>query len=500
MDEKEKSALSRRKFLGSTAAVAAAAFAADQLLLPKDLHAVRTPGKWDREADVVVVGAGYAGLSAALEAFDAGSSVILIEKTPLVGGTSITANGFFNAVDPERQKKQNIQDSIDLHYKQMLASGDYLADPEKVRFMVENALSGLQWLEKMGVEFMPNVLGVRLHGPAKNGRGAAIINTLKTQAEQRKIPILLEYKLTGVVREKPLAGAVQGVEVEHRGKKLYFKAKKAVVLSTGGVSANVPLRSRYAPLLDAEVPTTNPPGSTGEAILAAEEEGADVVGMDYIETSFPCNYFTKKSGSVVNSGKDSAVFVNLNGERFVAEDAKQAEVNSAILLQPKKVLLWVADDRCAKSGNEAVTADMLKQGLCFKGDTLEDLAKVLKEKLGVSPEKFLATVKQYNELAAKGEDKQFHKTAANLKPIEKGPFFASPAQIGAHQTLGGLRTKGNSAQVLDRSGSAIPRLYAAGEVSGGTHGDNRIGGNGTAAAIVFGRLSGKNAAAEKPWA
>jgi len=352
----------------------------------------------------------------------------------------------------------------------------------------------------MGVEFVPKVFGTRGHAPANNGKGAAIVGALKAQVDKRKIPILLEYKLTGVVREKPLASAVQGVEVEHRGRKLYIKGKKAVVLASGGFSANVQMRSRYAPQLDAEIPTTNAPGATGEAILAAEDEGADVVAMDYIETAFPCNYFTKKSGSVVSSGKDSAIFVNLNGERFMAEDAKQADMNSAILLQPKKVLLWIADDRCQKSSNDAMTADMLKQNLCFKADTLEELAKVLKEKLGVPTDKFLASVKQYNEAASKGEDKQFHKAAANLKPIEKAPFFASPAQIGAHQTLGGLRTKGSTAQVLDREGKPIPRLYAAGEVSGGTHGDFRVGGNGTAAAIVFGRLSGKNAAAEKPLA
>jgi urocanate reductase len=503
MAKNEKSDLSRRKFLGSTAVVAAAAVAGDQLLFPKGVEAVRTPAKWDREADVVVVGTGYSGFTAALEAFDAGSKVILIEKAATVGGNSIIANGNYNAVDPERQKKQGIQDSTDLFYAQTLAYGDYFADPEKLRFLVDNAFSGLQWLEKMGVEFNPTVVGMpptlRTHPPAKNGRGAAIVSALKAQAEKRKIPVLLEYKLTGIVREKPLTGAVQGIEVEHRGKKLYIKAKKATVLATGGFSADVKLRSKYVPRLDADVLTTNNPGATGEAILAAQDEGADVVDMEFIETPFPCNPKTRKMGSVVNAGKDSAVFVNIKGERFVAEDAKQGDLNNALLQQPKRFLLWVADDRCAKAGNEAATADLLKQNLCFKGDTLEDLAKVLKEQFDVPPYKFLATVKQYNEFAAKGEDKQFRKAAAALKALEKGPFYASPAQVGVQHTMGGLRTKGSTAQVVDRSGNPISRLYAAGEVSGGTHGDNRIGGNGTAAAIVFGRLSGQKAAAEKPW-
>ncbi|MGA2990449.1 MAG: flavocytochrome c [Candidatus Korobacteraceae bacterium] len=485
-----------------TAAAAAGTMAADHLLLPEGLFAVRTPAKWDQETDVVVVGSGYAGLAAALEAFDAGSKVIVIEKQPIAGGNSIIANGNYNAVDPERQKKQGIEDSTDLFYKQAMAYGNNLADPEKLRFLVDNATPGLLWLEKMGVQFNPTVVGMpptpRTHPPAKNGRGAAIVAALKAQVEKRKIPIMLEYKLTGVVREKPHAGTVQGVEVEHRGKKLYFKAAKATVLATGGFGADVKLRSKYVHQMDADVPTVDQPGATGEAIVAAEQEGAVVVNMKFIETTL-CNFKTKKPGSLVNSGKDSAVFVNLGGKRFVAEDAKPAPLADAVIRQPKKMMLWVADDRCAKAGNEAATAGLLKENLCFKVDKLDDLAKVLQKEFGVPPDKFLATIKQYNESAAKGEDKH-GKAKAGLKPVEKAPFYASPVVPATIHTLGGLKTKGNTAQVLDKSGNPIPRLYAAGEVSGGTHGDARIGGNGTAAAVVFGRLSGQRAAAEKPWA
>jgi flavocytochrome c len=502
MVKEEKSGVSRRKFLGLTAA-AAGAVVADRLLLPEGLYAVRTPAKWDQETDVLVIGTGYAGLSAALEAFDAGSQVILIEKQPIVGGNSIIANGNYNAVDPERQKKQGIEDSTDLFYQQAMAYGDNLADPEKLRFMVDNALPGLQWLEKMGVQFNPTVGGMpgltpRAHAPVKNGRGAAIVAVLKSQVEKRKIPIMLEYKLTGVVREKPHAGAIQGVEVEHRGKKFYFKARKATILTTGGFGADVMLRSKYVHRMDADIPTIDQPGATGEAIVAAEQEGAAVVYMKFIETAL-CNYKTKKPGSLVNSGKDSAVFVNLGGKRFVAEDAKPALLTDAIIRQPQKLMLWVADDRCAKAGNEAVTAGLLKENLCFKADKLEELAKVLQNEFGVPPEKFLATLKRYNEAVAKGEDK-LGKAKASLKPVEKAPFFASPVVPGTSHTLGGLRTIGNTAQVLNRSGNPIPRLYAAGECSGGTHGNARIGGNGTAAAVVFGRLSGQKAAGEKPWA
>ncbi len=505
MSSEKKSGITRRRFLGSTAAIAAGAVAGGQLF-PKELHAVSQPKKWDKEADVVVIGTGYAGLAAAIEAFDGGSNVIILEKNLFIGGNSIIASGGMNAVDPERQKKQGIEDSIDLHYKHTLAGGDFRGDPEKVRFLVENALDGVKWLEKMGVQFEPTVYTIvgslypRSHDPINGGRGGAIVKALKAEVDKRKIPVLIGYKLSGIVREGFLTGMVQGVEAENKGKKLYFKAKRGVVLATGGFAADVRMRSKYAPLLDAELPTTNVASATGEAITSAEDEGADVIGMDYIQLLIACNYYTKKYGSLANLGIDSAIFVNTKGERFVAEDARRDVMSDAVLQQPKKLLLWVADDLCKKRFDAATIERTLKDGLIFKADTLEGLAKILKEKFDVSEEKFLNTIKNYNEFAKKGEDKEFGKKVTNLKPLAKGPFYASPTQAGAHHTMGGLRTKGTTGQVIDRHGNVIPRFYAAGEVTGGVHGANRLGGNATTDCIVNGRACGKNAAAEKPWA
>ncbi len=505
MSSEKKSGITRRRFLGSTAAIAAGAVVGGQLF-PKELQAVSQPKKWDKEADVVVIGTGYAGLAAAIEAFDAGSNVIILEKNLFIGGNSIIASGGMNAVDPERQKKQGIEDSVDLHYKHTLAGGDFRGDPEKVRFLVENALDGVKWLEKMGVQFEPTVYTIvgslypRSHDPINGGRGGAIVKALKAEVDKRKIPVLMGYKLSGIVREGFLTGVVQGVEAENKGKKLYFKAKRGVVLATGGFAADVKMRSKYAPLLDVELPTTNVASATGEAIISAEDEGADVIGMDYIQLLIACNYYTKKYGSLANLGIDSAIFVNTKGERFVAEDARRDVMSDAVLQQPKKLLLWVADDLCKKRFDAATIERTLKDGLIFKADTLDGLAKILKEKFDVPEEKFLNTVKNYNEFAKKGEDKEFGKKVTNLKPLAKGPFYASPTQAGAHHTMGGLRTKGTTGQVIDRHGNVIPRFYAAGEVTGGVHGANRLGGNATTDCIVNGRACGKNAAAEKPWA
>ncbi len=493
--------VTRRQIIAGAAV--AAGVVGTGLLTPRVLRAVEPPKKWDRKTDVVIVGTGFAGLAAAIEAHDAGAQVLLIEKAETIGGNSIIASGALNCVDPERQKKQNIEDSVDLHFKHTIEGGDFRGDPEKVRFMVEHGLEGLQWLEKLGVEFEPKVYAVvgalypRSHDPANKGRGAAIVRGLKAQVDQRKIPVMNPCALTGIVRQKPLNGDVLGVEAEFRGKKIYLEAKKAVVLATGGFGADVGLRSKHDPRLDKEVPTTNVPTATGEAIAYAEDLGADVVGMDFIQMLIACNFFTKKYGSLANLGIDRAVFLNTAGKRFVAEDSRRDVMAKAVLEQPQKVLLWVADEDCQKRFNPAMTEQIIKDGYSFRADTLEGLAKILKEKFNTPEDVFLKSIAEYNEMVKKGADEAFGKKPANLKPIEKAPFYASPTQAGVHHTMGGLRTKGTTGQVLDRYGKVIPRLYAAGEVTGGVHGTNRLGGNATTDCIVFGRLTGVNAAKEK---
>lgn len=500
----EENGLNRRKFLKKTGIAIAGALALNQIR-PKELNAIEPPKKWNKETEILVIGTGYAGLAAAIEAYDAGSKVTIIEKNSFVGGNSIIASGAYNAVDPKRQSKQGINDSIELHYKQTLEGGDFRGDPEKIKFMVENALSGLEWLERMGVEFEPKVYTVigalwpRSHDPINKGRGGAIIKALKEQINKRNIPILFNNKMVALVRQKPIKGNVMGVLVNEKGKDYYFKASKAVILATGGFGADVEMRSKYDPRLDKEVPTTNVPTATGEAIIAAQDEGADVSGMDYIQLLVACNYFTKQYGSLVNLGIDSAIFVNLDGKRFVAEDSRRDVLAEAVLKQPKKVLLWVADEKCTKRFNPKQTEEIIKDGLSFKAQTLEELAKILKDKFNTPVDVFLSTVKRYNEMVTKGKDEDFGKKSENLKLIDTPPFYASPTQAGVHHTMGGLRTKGITCEVLDRYGKVIPRLYAAGEVTSGVHGTNRLGGNATTDCIVFGRQAGINAAKLKPW-
>jgi urocanate reductase len=458
--------------------------------------------KWDTETDVIVVGTGFAGLAAAIEAHDGGSGVVVLEKNTFLGGNSIIASGAYNAVDPERQVRQRIEDSVGLHYEQTLEAGNHKGEPAKVRFLTENALSGLKWLEAKGVAFEPTVytglgaLWPRTHDPAGKGRGAAIVRSLRKEVTKRKIPILMKSPLTAIIREAPTDGAVQGVRCRGNGKALRMEAKKAVVICTGGFGADVEMRSKYDPRLTAEVPTTNVRTATGEAIRYAMDIGADVLGMDAIQLLVACNYYTKRYGSLINLGVDSAVFVNNSGVRFVAEDARRDVLADAILRQPGRLLLWIADDRCNKRYGASLTEKIIRAGRAFTASAPEALARILKDKFDMPPESLLGTIKRYNEFTMAGVDADFGKTRNNLRPLETPPFYASPVQAGVHYTMGGLRTEGTTCRVLDRQGKQIPRLYAAGEVVGGVHGLNRVGGNATAECIIFGREAGIRANAE----
>jgi urocanate reductase len=226
--------------------------------------------RWDEEADVVIVGTGFSGLAAAIAALDGGVEVVVLEKARSPGGNSIISGGGANAVDPRRQASQGIYDSIDLHFKQTFEEGDCLADPEKVRYLVENALEGcINYLENLMVEWSSKVsrgfgsLHERTHsvsGYREWGRGAAIVHALLDQMEERRQSILLEHKVTRLIREKPLEGRVLGVEVEAAGAKKLVRATRAIVLASGGFAANLEWVAKHDRRLTG-IGTTNRPTS-----------------------------------------------------------------------------------------------------------------------------------------------------------------------------------------------------------------------------------------------
>jgi len=459
------------------------------------------PKKWDRTFDVVVIGSGGAGLAAAVTAADKGASVIVLEKMPTIGGNTMISGGFMNAADPGRQEKQGIADSSENHFKQTLAAGDFRADSEKVKILTANALDSVHWLESLGMKFDDKVIQIygalypRSHVP-KEPKGTGYIRVLKAACDKRKISILTQTKVDAIIRDKQFAGRVLGIKAtDKRNKPVYFRAKKAVVLASGGFGANRELRALHDPRMK-DLTTTNQPGATGEVILYAMGVGGYPVGMDYIQ----CNPGAPPGRSLritLHLDVSGFIFVDKRGQRFVAEDERRDVLREAILNLPEKYGFTVLDDEVFQ-GYDKITRDTtmagIKEGDAWTANTLEELAS----KMGMPSDAFVATVKRYNEVIVPNKkDPDFGKKPHNLtKVIAKAPFWACYAGMAVHHTMGGLNIN-TRAQVLDRERKVIPGLYAAGEVTGGIHGTNRVGGNAIADIFVFGRIAGANASGEK---
>lgn len=469
--------------------------------------------KWDLEADIVIVGSGFAGLSAAIEANDAGATVVVLEKMPRAGGNSIIAGDGYAAVDPARQVLQGIEDSLSLHYKHTIEGGDYRGEPEKVWFMVENALDALHWLEKMGVKFLPTVSqGYGTLWPREHhtiGPHSSILRTLLSQADKRGIKIRLKHKVTRIVREKPSEGRILGVIVEIQGKKLQFKAKKAVILASGGFGADVKMRIKYDPGFDERFSTTNHTGATGECIKMACDVGADLKGMDYIQCVVQGRDIRTGKGRVGQMAPiwrmvgwdliDRIIYTNLKGERIVASDARRDCLTEAAMKTDEKVIVTIGDDLCREvcdiiSRSEAENLGKKYPNEVFKGDTIGELAS----RIGMNPRALENTVDKFNSYVDAKHDPDFGQSPSNLQyKIEKPPFWGGTSSPAVHFSMGGLVVKGTTTQVVDRWGNVIPNFYAAGEVTGGVHGTNRIGANAIPDCIVFGRVAGRNASKQE---
>lgn len=452
--------------------------------------------KWDDLADAVIVGTGFSGLAAAIVANELDLRVILIEKMSIPGGNSIIAGGGINAVDPLRQEPQGITDSKALHYQQTLEGGDNINDPDKVRVMIDNALEGaVNFLERLGVVWPEKVtrgfgsLYERTHyggyyidkDNKKKKFGAANVYAMLDRLKDLNQQILFKHNMTGIIREKPLSGRVLGIEVETKRDKKRFRAERGVILASGGFAANL----EWVVLLDprlAHTGTSNHRGATGECIKVAQDIGADTLHMDYIQAipigrarpPFKGMFFQIESEEARKASRSIPyrLFVNRDGKRFVNEGDRRDTITNAALSQ-----------------------SLFEPMKDVKADSIAELEK----KLGMPENSLVETVEDYNIACATGSDKAFGKDPSILVPIKTGPFRASCKAIKRHHTMGGLRVRGTSGQVIDRWGKIIPGLYAAGEITGGTHGANRLGHNATVDCLVFGQLCAQKVAEEEPW-
>ncbi len=490
--------------------------------------------------DVVVLGGGGAGLTASITAAQNGAKVILVEKAGSLGGNTLIAGQGFNACDPARQANTEMSEALlgqlksylDLDpadfgaFAEVLETvkgqiNDYIAsgsttlfdspelhmlhtymggkrtgldgtviepDLELARTFATNALDALEWAESIGAQWndtTSTILGAmwpRSHGLA-NGN---VITILTDAAKANGVEIVTDTRANELIVEN---GKVVGVKATtSAGANVTLHANSGVVLATGGFSANAPMvveYNNYWPGLSDTMPSTNAPTITGDGIVMAKAVGADLVGMGFAQLMPSSHPVDGSLFSGIWGSAETQVFVNKEGKRYVNEYAERDVLSKAALEQTDGIFYIICDNKIAKNAD---VAGMEAKGNVVVADTLEELA----EKLGIPADTFVETIERYNSFVDAQKDDDFGKPLFGEK-IDEAPFVATPRSPSLHHTMGGVKID-TTTHVISTEGNVIDGLYAAGEVTGGLHAGNRLGGNAMTDFLVFGRIAGENAA------
>ena len=449
--------------------------------------------------DVVVIGAGGAGFSAAITARNAGANVVLLEKMPAVGGNSLISGAEMNAAKNWVQPKLGINDdSPELHAEDTFKGGDGKGDMKVINVMTHQALDAAKWCrDYLGVRFEDdNLFFFGGHSRKRalipvGHTGTEFIAKFQAKADELGIPVITNMKAEELIKDKD--GRVVGVKATMDGSEYTFNAKGGVVLATGGFGANPEMVKKYNPKIDERFKTTDAPGSTGEALYMAERAGAELVNMGYIQTYPICDPLSGAIELIADARFDGAIMLNQEGKRFVEELQRRDVLSEAILNQTGQYCWVLWNDNIGKISNtvkahaneyEAFT----KQGIMTTCDDLKCIADFTK----IPFDQLQKTVKRVSDMAGKGNDKDFNHRAG-LMDMQQGKYYVIKAVPSTHHTMGGVRIN-EKAEALTAEGKVIPGLWAAGEVTGVTHGTNRLGGNAYTDIIVFGRIAGEAAA------
>ena len=492
----------------------------------------------EETVDVVVVGAGGAGMTAAITATDAGKKVIVVESQPIAGGNSVRSTGGMNAAKTPYQDKNEFKeaagvektlataaekfadnatitalaatvksqwdayqanpqgyfDSVELMELDTLIGGKGKNNPELVKALAENSAAAIEWLASIGAE-VKNVGAFggasvkRIHRPVNaDGKvtavGAYIVPILEKNLQDRNVQFLFDTTANEIIMKDGKAVGIKATGKD--GHKVTINAK-SVVIATGGFGANAEMVEKYKPELKGFA-TTNAEGAQGQGIDMATAAGAATVDMNQIQIHPTVHIEEDGNAHLITEGLrgDGAILVNAEGKRFYDEVSTRDKVSAAIIEQTDKSAWLVVDQ--AMVDKSAVIAGYIKSGYTVTGATYEELAKAM----GVDEATFTSTMNTWNQAVEAKSDAEFGRTSF-ANPLTTAPYYAIKITPAVHHTMGGIVIN-PKAEVLNEKGEAISGLYAAGEVTGGVHGANRLGGNAVADFVVFGRISGQSAA------
>ena len=473
---------------------------------PDNSEANSPPG-WDDSCDVLIVGSGFAGLAAAIEAKSAGSSVIVIEKMPGFGGNSVISEGVIAAPDTYLQRESGIQDSADQMYADMMTAGLGLNHPVLVKTVTENAADAFHWsIEFLNVKYKSRIDQFGGHSVARcytthNRSGSAIVRQLLKRARGLGVEIRTRNCMLRLFIDSE--GHVRGVEVRegysfpdaNSGSPKRIGVKQAVVLATGGFANDIPFRSAQDPRLDDAVDATTKYSTSGEALKEAIRKGALPVHLSWIQLA-PWACPDEKGYGI---GPDFACYIALphgilvnprTGNRFVNELGDRRVRADAIFQVGVPCIALTDSDGVTRSGYSFERC--LKKGIVKAFDTIDSLAACY----GIPARPLAETIERFNANIMAGKDVDFGKPILeNTGTLKTPPYYAIRLWPKVHYTMGGVLIN-ERAQVLDLSKTPIGGLYAAGEVTGGIHGACRLGCCSITDCLVFGRIAGRNAAAE----
>ncbi len=440
----------------------------------------------DTSTDIVIIGTGGAGLTAAIEATMEGSDVIVVEKESFMGGNTNYATGGMNAAGTKQQEAKGLEDSPELFYQDTMKGGHNLNNPELVKTLTENSADVIEWLESIGADLSKVSRSGgqsvdRIH-TTKDGSaiGGHLMNVFEDNINELGIDVRLNTKAIEILSEENKA---TGIKVETEDGQQYNINAKAVIIASGGFGASQEKVVEYKPELEG-FGTTNHPGATGDILDMIGSLDIALVDMEQIQTH-PTVVPVKNKMITEGVRGEGAILVNREGKRFINELETRDVVSKAILAQDGNTAFEIFDtgvyDRLA------AIKKYKKAGLLIEAASIEELA----EQIGINDEELQKTIDVYNGYFKAQEDKEFDRRVL-AGELKEGPFYAVEVAPAIHHTMGGIKINTN-AEVINNSGNIVEGLFAAGEATGGVHGGNRLGGNAVADITIFGRIAGKSA-------